>query len=213
MNSKHVLAAAAVLAGLAASGSASAVSPVSYIFDQPTSCGSWCYHDPNFTKLTDGVVGNTGWAVNQGQEWDGWVFKPVVNIDFKFAGATAIQSVSIGSTQDSLGDVALASFKVYSSANGTTWTLKGTLTNPPSSANDHSSTDTGTHPFYTLSGLGINDQFVRVEVDANGPWSFVDEVTFAGGGVPEPATWALMLSGVFGLGAVARRRRAATVAV
>ncbi|MGZ6016329.1 MAG: PEPxxWA-CTERM sorting domain-containing protein, partial [Phenylobacterium sp.] len=32
---------------------------------------------------------------------------------------------------------------------------------------------------------------------------------FNAGGVPEPATWAMMLTGFFGLGSMLRRRRAA----
>ena len=35
-------------------------------------------------QTDDGVVGNAGWAVNQGQEWVGWLSEPVVNIDFTF---------------------------------------------------------------------------------------------------------------------------------
>jgi hypothetical protein len=46
------------------------------------------------------------------------------------------------------------------------------------------------------------------------PFALLDGVTFyqGVGVVPEPATWALMLMGVAGLGGVSRRRRAAVVA-
>ena len=40
----------------------------------------------------------------------------------------------------------------------------------------------------------------------------VDDLSFTGGGVPEPAVWALMLGGLFGAGALLRRRRAAIAA-
>ena len=36
--------------------------------------------------------------------------------------------------------------------------------------------------------------------------------SFTSGGVPEPATWAMMLTGFGGLGALMRRRRALSVA-
>jgi len=40
-------------------------------------------------------------------------------------------------------------------------------------------------------------------------WSFSDTTSLTTGGVPEPASWALMLMGFGGLGAALRRRRAA----
>ena len=186
---------------------ADTVTPTSYTFDQSTACGSWCYHDPSRTKLTDGVIGNAGWAANAGSEWVGWVYQPLVNIDFSFASVSSIGSVSIGSTQDYLGDVALPTFSVSAFESGN-WVLKGTLVNPPSSANDNSPYSTAPHSFYTLSNLDITSNKVRVSVSANGPWSFVDEVRFTGNvsAVPEPETYAMFLAGLGLLGAVARRK-------
>lgn len=185
--------------------------PVSYTFDQSTDCGTWCYDDATLTKLTDGVVGTAGWAANSGSEWVGWSYKSLINIDFSFAAATSIDSVAIGSTQDNLSDVVLPSFAVYAFESGA-WALKGTLINPPSSANDNYSLSTAAHPFYTLSGLGIVSDKVRVAVSANGPFSFVDEVRFTAPAapVPEPAASALMLAGLgIVLGAALRRRQQA----
>lgn len=187
---------------------AATVTPSSYTFDQPTACGTWCYHDASLTKLTDGVVGTAGWAANAGSEWAGWSGQAVVNIDFSFAAVSSIASVSIGSTQDSLADVALPSFAVYAYESGA-WALKGTLINPPSDANNVNAYSTAPHSFYTLSGLGIVSDKVRVAVSANGPWSFVDEVRFDGAGVapvPEPDTYALLMAGLGVVGLVARRR-------
>jgi len=46
------------------------------------------------------------------------------------------------------------------------------------------------------------------------PFSLLDGVTMnAVGGVPEPATWTMMILGVGGIGAIARRRRAAGLAM
>lgn len=193
------------LAALFASSAvfAAPITPVSYTFDQATACGTWCYHDAGLTKLTDGVVGNAGWAVNAGQEWDGWVYQPVVNIDFNFGSVVGIDSVAIGSTQDNLYDVALPSFTV-SQWSGSNWVAVGSIINPASSANDHSPYDTSAHNFYTLSNLGISSQYVRVTALANGPWTFVDEVKFTTA-VPEPETYALMGLGLVAL--IARRRQ------
>jgi hypothetical protein len=182
-----------------------------YTIDQATGCGTWCYGEavfPDPPKLTDGVVGRAGWAANAGEEWLGWVNQPVVNIDFDFGTSTLISSVSIGSTQDNVDDVALPSFQVFEWVSGA-WSLKGSLLNPPSSANDHSSLDTSPHALYTLAGLDIHSQFVRVAVLANGPWSFVDEVIFTPGptAVPEPASAALVLAGLGVVAAQRRRRR------
>ena len=44
------------------------------------------------------------------------------------------------------------------------------------------------------------------------PFAVVSDVTFTPDAVPEPATWAMMLIGVAGLGAVARRRRSVALA-
>ena len=169
----------------------------SYTFDQATSCGSWCYHDPGYTKLTDGVVGYRGWAVNAGAEWNGWVGVPSVNITFQFAGATKFSSVSVGSTQDNLGDVVLPSFDLWAYVGGS-WVHQGSIINPPSSANDASSGDTGPHAFYTFSGLNVITDQLRVTANSTvpGTWMFVDEVRFDVSPVPEPSSWAMLLGGL-----------------
>lgn len=184
---------------------ATTITPTSYTFDQSTSCGSWCYHDPSLTKLTDGIIGKAGWAANVGKEWVGWVSKQQINIDFSFASVSAIGAVAIGSTQDHLGDVALPSFSVSAFESGH-WVQKGTLINAPSNANDNNPYSTAAHSFYTLSSLGILSDKVRLSVYANGPWSFVDEVRFVATPVPEPESYGMLLAGLGLMGAFARRK-------
>ena len=195
-------------AGAATAASANVVNPVSYTFDQSNSCGAWCnYFDPSFTKLTDGVLGTKGWAANQGQEWAGWLSKPVVNIDFTFANSVQISNIRIGTTQDNLGDVVIPSFNIYDWESGN-WVLKGNVTVPASSANDQYLYDTAPHDFLDLSNLNINSQFVRVSALTNGPWIFVDEVQFESSNqVPEPGSYALLLAGLCALTLVAKRRK------
>lgn len=187
---------------------ATEVVPASYTFDVGTACGSWCYHDPGFTKLTDGLYGTAGWARNAGAEWAGWVWPGVVNIDFDFGAAKRIDTVMVGSTQDDLSDVVLPSVTVWEKV-GADWVSRGSLVVPASAANNVSSGSGDPHGFLTLSGLGINSRYVRVSLGQNGPWVFADEVNFLAPAVPEPETYAMMLAGLGLLGAAARRKRQA----
>lgn len=211
---------------LAAAGGASAatLTPVSYVFDQATDCGTYCYHDAGaYTpsgspvpstpagELTDGELGYAGWAVGGAGPWVGWT-DAQVNIDFTFDATYAFSSVSVGTTQDTVTDVVLPDLRVYSSLNGVDWTLRGTLLTPPSSANNNSSTSTAAHTFLTLDNLAFAAPYVRLTVNNHpgyGSFSFLDEVRFDGqavGGVPEPGAWALMILG-FGLAGASLRRR------
>jgi hypothetical protein len=66
--------------------------------------------------------------------------------------------------------------------------------------------------------VGFNDPgatITSVTIDVPFDLISIDDVRFAaggGGGVPEPASWAMMLTGFVGLGAVLRRRRALAAA-
>ncbi|GAB2869049.1 hypothetical protein GCM10027277_42710 [Pseudoduganella ginsengisoli] len=184
---------------LAASTATAGPIPVSYTFDQGTSQGSYVYSDPGFVKLTDGVLGYTGWAVNGAPQWVGWTANQV-NVDFTFAGMTAISGVNLGTTQDNLADVVLPSLTVSQWVNGQ-WSQVGSLTVPASAANDHSSLDTSPHGFLSLSGLNIYSDKVRLTLNSNGPWIFADEVTFNEGvqqdnAMPEPGSMGLLAAGM-----------------
>lgn len=201
----HQLAAAAAFATLTQLNPAQAAAPT-YTFDQATACGTWCYHDPSNTKLTDGIVGNRGWALNAGTEWVGWRNISEVNITFQFAGPMNFSSVSVGTTQDNLSDVVVPSFTLWAYLGGS-WTQQAVITNPASNANDSSSGDAGPHLVFTFSGLNVTTDQLRLTASANGPWTFVDEVSFNAAPVPEPETWAMLLAGL-GLVGLARRKRA-----
>jgi hypothetical protein len=206
MRKSQQLLAAVALTMLGQFNAAQAAAP-SYTFDQNTSCGSWCYHDAGYTKLTDGVVGNLGWALNAGAEWAGWYQVPSVNITFQFDQAMNFSSVSVGSTQDNLGDVVLPSFDLWAYQGGN-WVLQASIINPPSSANDSYAYDSGAHPVFTFSGLSLTTDQLRITATPGvaGAWIFVDEVSFNAAPVPEPDTWAMLLAGL-GLMAGAHRLR------
>ena len=209
--SKVVLGCAIATAMLIASlpANASLVIPASYTFDQPTNSWTGSYLDPSFTKLTDGILGNDGWNANHAVEWVGWYETPVVNIDFTFSSAENISSINFYTAQDNLNDVVFPSLNVYSSNDDVIWTLDGSLTVPPSIANNHSELDTGPATYLTVSGLSIDAKYVRVAaLENNGPgtWTFSSEVTFAGSAAPELSTWAMMLLGFAGMGFAGYRR-------
>lgn len=200
---------------------AAEIVPVSYSFDQATGCGTYCYHDESGGQLTDGVYGVEGWGVNLGngnaQEWVGWLFRPVVNIDFHFATAVDISEVRIGTTQDNVSDVVLPSVTVFKSIDGLAWSLVSELSVPESSTNDRNYLGLDPHTTLTLSGLGItNVSYVRVALSEsfNGPWTFIDEVDFIGTvtAVPEPETYAMLLGGLGILGIAVRRQRRGVLA-
>jgi hypothetical protein len=223
---KTALAAAltgAVLA-LSAPGAvhAATVNPVSYSFDQPTGCGTWCYTDTGGVELTDGVLGYAGWAVNEGLPWVGWRNTAQVNIDFTFTGPQTFSSVSIGSTQDNPADVVLPNISIFSSTDLINWTFQGALNTPVSSTNNNDAYSLAPHTFLTVSNLNFTSPYVRVQLNSNCCFMFADEVRFDGsasGAVPEPSAWAMMILGFFGAGALIRRqgpgraRRVETLAV
>jgi len=181
------------------------LTPTSYTFERPTDCGTWCYHDPNFTKLTDGVVGNAGWAVNQGAEWDGWVNGGIVDITFFFSAPVKLNSVSIGTTQDNLWDVVIPTFDVTAYNNGAFTFFDGIDNYPGTPVNDKDPYDMGAHPFYTIYTQNVYANEVHVTALAQGPWIFIDEVRFDGepgrANVPEPSVFALLMLGLLAIGA------------
>jgi hypothetical protein len=202
---QHILAVSA-LAALAQSTPASAAGPT-YTFDQPTSCGSWCYDDPGLSKLTDGVSGYAGWAVDNAAPWVGWVRIPSVNVTFQFGQAMHFSAVSVGTTQDYLGDVVLPSLDLWAYQGGN-WVLQGSIVTPASSANDNYAYSTAPHQVLMFNGLNVTTDQLRITATPGvpGTWVFVDEVGFqAAAPVPEPASWTMLLAGV-GMTAFARRR-------
>jgi len=205
-----VLGAAAAVAAIsiASPSRAAQIAPVSYTLDVGTDTGSFTYDDSTGKELIDGAVGYAGWAVNGAGPWVGWT-DSVANIVFDFGGAVTISKVSVGTTQDALNDVVLPNLFVYSSNDGFSWVLRGSLLTPPSSANNVSSGSTDPHGFLDVGGLNYTSRYTRLQTTANGPWTFVDEVRFTDGvgGVPEPSTWLMMLVGFFGLGAMLRAGR------
>ena len=66
---------------------------------------------------------------------------------------------------------------------------------------------------YTFSNLGITGSSVTVQFfQSSEPWVMVGEVSF-NSGIPEPASWVMLLLGFAGLGVAGYRRAQKSAAV
>jgi hypothetical protein len=77
------------------------------------------------------------------------------------------------------------------------WILPGSAWNPGAY---------GVHLIYDSDGVTLSDKIIAFNTNAGAEVLFYSDPTL---GVPEPATWTIMLTGFFGLGAMLRRRQAA----
>ena len=72
--------------------------------------------------------------------------------------------------------------------------------------------DASCYAFGTFTFIGTGSDTLSIAAKTDSAYWHLDDVSVTGGsvpgGVPEPATWAMMLVGFGGLGAVVRRRRA-----
>jgi hypothetical protein len=147
--------------------------------------------------LTDGVVASDFWFnvenVAGTGPYVGWYNQRTPNptILFNFAGAPTVNQIDIHLDNSFVGGVfAPSAIWVDGVAQAFTAPSPGTI---------------GT---VSLTGLSLVGPSHSIQFfQANGGWVFVSEISFFGAaGVPEPASWALMIVG-FGLAGGAVRRR------
>jgi hypothetical protein len=139
------------------------------------------------------------------------------NIMFFLSGAAATINVAAGFTTGFSFFYSAVNqpgvINVWSGLNDT-GTLLATLNLPTTPANGNPGC--GGEPFCPYSPIGVTFAGTAMSVDFGGTENQIafDNITFgsASPGVPEPATWGLMLLGIAGIGAAARlsRRQLAT---
>ena len=156
--------------------------------------------------LTDGVVANNSWYATEVSAgtgpYVGW-YEPGLGgqrsptVTFHFAGGTTITDINIH-----LDNV------IYGGVESPIQILIDGINTP------FVGPTPGTNGFVNFTGLSLSGASHTVQfVQAQGRWVFVSEVTFdgrTGGGVPEPASWALMIAGFCLVGGALRSRRAVT---
>jgi hypothetical protein len=155
--------------------------------------------------LTDGVVATDFWYnVETGAgtgPYVGW-YHPVTPdpvVTFHFSGAPTIAGINIHIDNSYVGGVFAPGAILVDG-------VSQSFTGPA----------IGTIGWVSITGLSLIGNTHTLEFD-QGPlhgWTFVSEITFdgkAGGGVPEPATWAMLITGFGMAGSALRRRRAAFV--
>ena len=148
--------------------------------------------------LTDGVIASDFWFNTENNAgtgpYVGWVAATTLNptVVFNFAGTPAINSIDIHLDNSHRGSV-FAPSAIWINGVNTPFTAPAI----------------GTIGLGSFTGLNFGGNSLSLLFDQINPttaWVFVNEVSF-GGVVPEPASWAMLITG-FGLtGAMMRRRR------
>jgi len=150
--------------------------------------------------LTDGIVSSQPWYLVENTAGDGpyvgWYKPATANpvVTFHLAGPSTVTDIAIHLDNSNVGGVFAPQAILVDG-------ISQAFTAPAA----------GTVGWVDLSGLHLTGGSHSIEFDqAFSAWTFVDEVSFNGTpGVPEPATWSLLIAGFGMSGASLRRRRRA----
>ena len=167
----------------------------------------------SFSPGSDGGVSGSGYVIQTGSngigadpavggQGDPYLTVPGgATANFSFAGGIGSLGLDYGSADD------YNTFTV-TYANGDYSTLTGTqvLLSPPANGDQTAARTNGRLTFAALGGNAITG----LTLQSSGNSLEVDNLGVRGA-VPEPATWAMMLTGFFGAGSLLRRRQGAAL--
>jgi PEP-CTERM motif len=153
--------------------------------------------------LTDGVIAPDFWfnvenAAGTGP-WVGWRKTNTSNplLTFNFAGSPIIDQVKFYIDDSGAGGV-FAPSAILIDGLATSY-VNGGVTNSLLTVN--------------LTGLNLTGGSHTIQFLDSPEWVFVSEIEFFSTAVPEPATWAMMLTGFGIIGGALRRRKRAGISV
>lgn len=210
---RALFATAAAAAALAAAGSASALTMTVYNTDLPLPAGQVMIEDfdsvhatgPEFTFVGDANTfvrdGDLGLdpGVSAPPPGDTTNYFTVVNN----GKATLSSEKGFATFSFYLGSPDTYNFVTLHYANGNTVTLQGAQI-WDATTGDNGNQDWGRRVSYDFGGLAVKS------IDFTSTGNSFEFDSLAGSAVPEPATWAMMISGFAGAGAMLRRRRTAS---
>ncbi|MBO9577219.1 MAG: DUF4434 domain-containing protein [Microbacteriaceae bacterium] len=128
------------------------------------------YPDTGGTELTDGVRGSALY----GAAWQGRNAPGAYSFTVDLGTSRSIGMVETGWLQVRGDYVFLPpSVTIETSSNGTTWTVRGTITTPPV-------TDALQVKSYRLLGISATARYVRVTIDGGSAWTMLDEILVKG---------------------------------
>ena len=178
--------------------------------------GTYNYWDKNYTgsgstttdgaaltgglgDLTDGVVASGIWNTVEIDSsgtgpYVGWVKENSLNplLIFQFAGSPTINGIGIHLDNSGIGGVFSPS-AIWIDGINTAFTAPLL----------------GTAGLVNFTGLNLtgNTHSIQFFQPGDATWTFVSEVQFSSGAVPEPASWAMMITGFGMVGGAMRRRQ------
>lgn len=146
-------------------------------------------------KLTDGVISTNPWYLVSNQqgtgEYVGWLYNSPT-ITFHFASSQTVKEIRLYVDNSHVGGVTAPDSVI----------VNGTSFGNPAWAS------ASAPEFIDITGLSFTGNSISVQLHDPTYWVFLSEAQFFGAsGVPEAGTWMMMTTGLFGLGAMARRRR------